>query len=286
MVFLKGLLELTKPRIATMVLVTAAFGFFLGTRGKASAVDLLLLCLTLLGTGLASAGSATLNNVIERKSDALMLRTRNRVLPSGRMSPVLAGVFGVCLAVVGTSLLYVYVNALSASLVAVAVLSYSFIYTPLKRLTWLNTSIGAVPGAIPPMIGWAAATGELGLGAWVLFGILFAWQHPHFYSIAWMYREDYARAGLKMLPSLEPDGKRTFVQVIGFSILLILVSLLPRQFDLAGWIYASGAALLGLWFFSVALRMTREKSLASAKSLLRASIIYLPALFVLIVLDR
>ena len=274
--------ELAKPRILLMVLVTTSLGFFLGGRGIDSVLQL---CLTLLGVGCATGGAAMLNNYLERDLDAKMVRTRSRALPAGLVEPHGALTFGVGLVLFGVLLLAWKVNLLTAFLVLMAGFLYVLVYTPLKRITWLNTSFGAIPGAIPPMAGWVAATGRLDPGAWVLFAILFAWQHPHFYAIAWIFREDYRAAGFKMLPVVEPNGKRMFRQTIVFSILLLAVSLLPTVVGVTGKPYFCGALLGGVLMLVVAIRFARERELADARRLLRATIIYLPALLLLITLD-
>jgi len=274
--------ELAKPRILLMVLVTTSLGFFLGARGFDSVLHL---CLTLLGVGCATGGAAMLNNYLERDLDAKMVRTRGRALPAGLVEPHRALTFGVGLVLFGVLLLAWKVNLLTGFLVLMAGFLYVLVYTPLKRITWLNTSFGAIPGAIPPMAGWVAATGRLDPGAWVLFAILFAWQHPHFYAIAWIFREDYRAAGFKMLPVVEPSGKRMFRQTIVFSILLLAVSLLPTVVGVTGKPYFCGALLGGVFILLVAIRFARERELADARRLLKATVIYLPALLLLIALD-
>ena len=274
--------ELAKPRILLMVLVTTSLGFFLGARGIDSVLQL---CLTLLGVGCATGGAAMLNNYLERDLDAKMVRTRSRALPAGLVEPHRALTFGVGLVLFGVLLLAWKVNLLTAFLVLMAGFLYVLVYTPLKRITWLNTSFGAIPGAIPPMAGWVAARGGLDPGAWVLFAILFAWQHPHFYAIAWIFREDYRAAGFKMLPVVQPSGKRMFRQTILFSILLLAVSLLPTVVGVAGKAYFCGALLGGVFMLLVAIRFARERELADARRLLKATILYLPALLLLITLD-
>jgi protoheme IX farnesyltransferase len=218
---LGAFLELAKPRIVSMVLITTGIGYFLGGSGIPGWGHLLM---TLVGTGLAAGGAAALNNYLERDTDTRMQRTRQRVLPSGRMEPGLALTYGVTLVLGGVSLLVWSVNLLAGFLVLLTAFLYVLVYTPLKRITWLNTPIGAIPGALPPMVGWAAATGELSAGAWILFGILYTWQHPHFYAIAWMFREDYRAAGFQMLSVVDPSGRRLFRQAIIFSVALLAVS--------------------------------------------------------------
>src|SRR5258708_16264067 len=274
--------ELAKPRILLMVLVTTSLGFFLGARGVDSVLHL---CLTLLGAGCATGGAAMLNNYLERDLDAKMVRTRGRALPAGLVEPHRALTFGVGLVLFGVLLLAWKVNLLTGFLVLMAGFLYVLVYTPLKRISWLNTSFGAIPGAIPPMAGWVAATGRLDPGAWVLFAILFAWQHPHFYAIAWIFRDDYRKAGFKMLPVVDPTGKRMFRQTIVFSILLLAVSLLPTVVGVTGKPYFCGALLGGLFILLVAIRFARQRELADARRLLKPTILYLPALLLLIMLD-
>ncbi|MEC8645751.1 MAG: heme o synthase [Candidatus Latescibacterota bacterium] len=274
--------ELTKPRIIFMVLVTCALGFFVGGRGIHSYT---LLLATLLGTALTVGGSAVLNHYLERDVDRLMERTRNRPLPAGLVRPSTAMSYGFILVLLGECILLSFTGLLTAFLALLSAFLYVVIYTPMKRLTWLNTSLGAIPGALPPVGGWTAATGELETGAWIFFLILFAWQHPHFYAIAWMFREDYARGGFKMLPVVEADGKRTCRQVIFFSLMLLLVSVMPTLFGLAGTVYMVGAILLGIAFLAASIALAYSRSLLSARRLLRASVIYLPLLLVLSVFD-
>lgn len=275
-------ISLCKPRIVTLVLVTHALGFFLGGKGIVSYETLFY---TLLGTGLACAGAGVLNCYLERDVDALMKRTMKRPIPSGIISPLDALTFGVFLVLFGTVFLVWQVNLLTGFLALLTAFLYTHVYTPLKRVTWLNTIVGAVPGALPPMGGWSAATGEVSLGAWVLFLILFLWQHPHFYAIAWMFRDDYARAGIKMLPCVEPDGVSTFRQALLCSALLVPASLIPTFIGMSGYVYLCGALVLGLAMLKVALLAAQSRSIPDARALLRASVLYLPILLVLIVAD-
>ena len=276
-------LELTKPRIVSMVLVTTTIGFFLGGKGFHSASALFF---TLLGTALASGGSAVLNNYLERDVDCKMERTKNRALPTGQITPANALGFGIVLVLAGVTLLAWQVNLLTAFLVLLAAFLYVVVYTPMKRLTWLNTAVGAIPGAIPPLSGWAAATGHLDLGAWVLFSILFAWQHPHFYAIAWMFKDDYRNAGFKMLPVVDPSGRRMFRQTAFFSLLLIALSVLPSVIGMTGRVYFVGALVLGAALFGVGAWMSFSKSFNAARRLLKASVLYLPLLCVLMMVDK
>ena len=242
---LRDLLELTKPRITSMVVLTTGIGLLLASAGEA---PMSLVIHTLLGTGLLAAGSSALNQVLERDLDALMQRTAQRPLPAGRMHPDAALLFGVSLSITGLLELTLFVNLLTALLGTLALASYVFLYTPLKRVSSLATVIGAIPGAIPPLMGWTAVTEELALGAWVLFGILFLWQLPHFLAIAWMCREDYARAGLPMLPVVEPDGQSTARQMVLWGAALLPVSLLPTVLGLTGSTYFLGTLALGCFF--------------------------------------
>ena len=265
-----------------MVLVTTTLGFLLGGGSHGS---LGLLVFTLLGMGGATGGAATLNNYLERDFDARMARTRGRALPAGLIEPLRALMLGVGLVLSGVLLLVWAVNLLTGFLVLLAAFLYVLVYTPLKRVTWWNTTFGAIPGAIPPMAGWAAATGQVGPGAWALFAILFAWQHPHFFAIAWMFRDDYRAAGFKMLPVIELSGVRTVRLTLGFSLILIGVSLLPTFIGMTGWFYFFGTLLIGLLMLLVAVDFARDRSVGNARRLLRASLFYLPLLLFFIILD-
>ena len=214
-----------------------------------------------------------------------MNRTRQRPIPSGAISPAEALSFGLVLVLLGVTLLAWRVNLLTGFLSLMTVFLYVLVYTPLKRVTWLNTFVGAIPGALPPVGGWAAATGSLDIGAWVLFLILFIWQHPHFYAIAWMYRDDYARGGFKMLPVVEPDGASTFQQILLYSLLLIPISLFPTIIGMSGWIYGGGVLVMGIGMLLVGLSVASSRSNQDAKRLLKASVLYLPAFLVLILID-
>jgi protoheme IX farnesyltransferase len=275
--------ELTKPRITFLVVLTAAAGFCMGS---GSGLDYFRLINMSIGIALLSSGLSTLNQYMERDLDRLMRRTQARPLPTGKLLPAEAAVFGVLLSAVGTLYLAVFINSLSAVLGAATFASYLFVYTPLKTRTTLSTVLGAFPGAMPPFIGWAAASGEITVDAWVLFAMLFLWQFPHFLAIAWMYREDYGRAGIKMLPVVEPEGKVTGQQIISYTVLLIPVSLLPVATGLAGSIYLAGATVLGLGFLYFSARAALVRTASQARQLLLASVIYLPVLFGLMVLNR
>jgi protoheme IX farnesyltransferase len=275
--------ELTKPRITFLVVLTAVAGFCMGS---SSGIDYVRLINMAIGIGLLSSGLSTLNQYMERELDKLMRRTQARPLPTGKLRPAQAAVFGVLLSVVATLYLALFINQLSALLGAVTFATYLFVYTPLKVKTTLSTVLGAFPGAMPPFIGWVAATGTITVEAWILFAILFLWQFPHFLAIAWMYRDDYARAGIKMLPVVEPDGKVTAQQIVSYTLLLVPVSLLPVAIGLAGSIYLVGATVLGAGFLYFSARAALVRTAWQARQLLLASVIYLPMLFGLMVLNR
>jgi len=276
-------LELTKPRITFLIVLTSAAGFALGSRG---AVNYRLLAHALIGIALLSSGIATLNQFIERELDGLMRRTADRPLPSGRLFPFEALWFGVSVTLMAEAYLALFVNVLTALLGLTVIAGYLFVYTPLKTRTSLSTALGAFPGAMPPLMGWAAARGEIDVAAWVLFAILFLWQFPHFLAIAWMYREDYGRAGIRMLPVVEPDGRVTGQQIIVYSLMLVPVSLLPTVLGISGKIYLVAAGVLGLLFLAVSVRAALSKSNQHARQLLLASVLYLPLLFGVMVLNR
>jgi protoheme IX farnesyltransferase len=280
---LRNYLELTKPSITWLIMASTAMGYYFGL--GSSPVQWLVLFHTLLGTGLLASGTATLNEWYERDADAKMRRTEARPIPSGRVRPARALVFGIVLSVLGYTDLLLAVN-LPAALLGLATLAiYLFLYTPLKRHTRHATTIGAFPGAMPPLIGYAAAAGVLSERAWALFAILFLWQFPHFLSIAWMYREDYGRAGIKMLPVVEPDGKATARQIVLCALLLIPVSLAPSFLHMAGTVYLFGALALGLMFLTAGLRVAFERTRLRARQVLLASVVYLPLLYGLMLAD-
>jgi protoheme IX farnesyltransferase len=276
-------LELTKPRITLMVMLTTMVGFVMGSGPR---VRLGALAAVLVGTGLVAAGASVLNMLMERRTDALMLRTRNRPLPAGRLRPADSLAWGFVLTGAGVFVLGWLSGTLPAGVALVTWLSYLLFYTPLKPLTSLSTVVGALPGALPPVIGWAAARGSLDPGAFVLFAILFLWQIPHFLAIAWIYREDYARAGLPMLPVLDPAGKVTGRQAVANSLALLIVSLTPRAAGMAGNVYLVGAVLLGLGFTGVAFLSAVARNVTAARRLFLASIVYLMSLCALLVADR
>lgn len=274
--------ELTKPRITFLIVLTSAAGFVLGSPGPVNYVAMLS---ALFGIGLLSSGIATLNQYAERDLDGLMRRTANRPLPAGKLAPWEALAFGAGTTILAEAYLLVFVNPLSALLGLTVIAGYLFAYTPLKTRTSLSTLVGAFPGAVPPLIGWTAARGTISLEGWVLFAILFLWQFPHFLAIAWMYREDYSRAGILMLPVVEPNGRVTAQQIVVYTLMLLPVSLLPVALGMAGAIYLYGALVLGLLFLYSSLRAAFSMSRQWARRLLLASVLYLPLLFILMVLN-
>ncbi len=275
--------ELTKPRITLLIVLTSAAGFALASQGS---IDYLRMLSALLGIALLSSGIATLNQYAERDLDGLMRRTAMRPLPSGKLAPWEALAFGSTITIGAELYLLVFVNPLSALLGLTVIAGYVFAYTPLKTRTSLSTMVGAFPGAVPPLIGWTAARDSISLEGWVLFAILFLWQFPHFLAIAWMYREDYSRAGILMLPVIEPNGRVTAQQIVVYTLMLLPVSLLPTVLGMSGRIYLAGAALLGLLFLYSSLRAAFSMSRQQARRLLLASVLYLPLLFLLMVLNR
>lgn len=274
---------LTKPRIALMLVLTAAAGFYLGTSG---AFNFALFANSMLGIALLAFGVSTLNQFIERDTDALMKRTATRPLPTGKLTNIQALAFGVLLCLAAEVYLAVFVNFLTAILGLSVIVGYVLLYTPLKTRTSLSTVIGAFPGAMPPLMGWTSAANEISIPAWVLFTILFFWQFPHFLAIAWLYREEYAKAKILMLPVVEPEGRLTAQQIVVFTLLLVPISFAPFFINLTGWIYLIGAAVLGAWFVWESIKFGRNKTNAQAKMLLRVSVIYLPLLFLLAVLNK
>jgi protoheme IX farnesyltransferase len=275
--------ELTKPRMNFLVVITTLVGYYMA-RGEARPWWLLLQ--TLLGTALTAAGASVLNQFVERELDAQMPRTRKRPLPAGRVAPREALAIGVGLGIAGVIWLAVAVNLLTAILGALTLLSYVLVYTPLKRITTLNTVIGAVPGAIPPVMGFTAAQGALSPEALVLFGILFLWQMPHFLAIAILYRDDYARAGFRMLPCVDKDLRCTGRQIVLYGIALIPISLLPANLHMAGAVYFTFAMLMGLAFLSFGISCATTGSRSDARKLFFASIAYLPLLLAVMMLDK
>jgi protoheme IX farnesyltransferase len=289
---MRDYIELTKPRITWLILMSTGIGYFFGLPGAANwleflkAISLLSLLHTVIGTGLIASGTAALNQWYEREADRHMRRTAARPLPSGKLSAARALAFGIALSVAGFTELWLGVNLLAAAIGAFTLASYLFLYTPMKQRTWWSTTVGAIPGAMPPMIGYAAAAGAITRESWVLAAILFLWQFPHFYSIAWMYREDYARAGIQMLPVVEPDCRSTARQIVLYGVALIPVSLVPSILGMSGRIYLVGALLLGLWFLYSGVQVAVERTIVRARNVLVTSVLYLPLIYGLMLLDR
>jgi protoheme IX farnesyltransferase len=284
---MRDYIELTKPRITWLILMSTGIGYYFGLPSHAwREINWLLLLHTVLGTGLIASGTAALNQWYERAADLKMRRTADRPLPSGRMTAGRALAFGIALSVAGFVELWRGVNLLSGLIGAFTLASYLFLYTPMKQRTWWSTTVGAIPGAMPPMIGYAAAAGAITRESWVLFAILFLWQFPHFYSIAWMYKEDYARAGIQMLPVVDPDCRSTARQIVLYGIALIPVSLVPGMLGMTGRIYLIGALILGLVYLYTGVRVALERTLVRARAVLLTSVLYLPLIYGLMLLDR
>jgi len=280
---MKDYLALTKPRITWLIVMSAAIGYYFGA-GKGWAIWTLFH--TLMGTALIASGTAALNQWYEREADARMRRTQSRPLPAGLITPANAMRFGVAISCAGFAELWFGANPLTALLGLFTLLTYLCVYTPLKQRSPHSTTIGAIPGAMPPLIGFAGAAGHLTLEAWVLFGILFLWQFPHFYAIAWMYREDYERAGIRMLPVVEPDGLSTARQIVIYLLVLLPISLAPRWVGGEGNVYLVGATALGLLFLYSGVRVALDRTRQRARSVLLASVVYLPLLYCLMLVDR
>ena len=274
------LADLIKARLTALVLLTTFVGFYLGERGT---VNYLLMFHALFGTALVASGAAALNQWLERDYDAKMRRTASRPLPSGRLQPATAAIFGGACSVMGLIYLAVLVNPLTSVVGAVTSVSYLSIYTPLKRVTWVNTLVGAIPGALPPLMGWTAARNELSGEGWALFAILAFWQIPHFMAIAWLYRDEYAKAGFVMLPNVKSGGSRTAQQAVSNTVALLLASLCPFTFGLNGKVYLTVALVLGVGYFLCAVRFARQLTAQRARQLFLASIIYLPLLIAALV---
>lgn len=280
---LRDYFELTKPEITFLVALSSVAGYLLA---PAPAFDLSTFLFLIIGVSLTSAGASVLNHWLERDVDSLMRRTMNRPLPAGRIRPDAARNFGIILAGAGVALLCPLTNPLTGVLALGTALLYLFVYTPLKRRTTWNTLIGTVPGALPALGGWTAATGSVGWGGIAMFGILAAWQMPHFLALAWMYRKDYERAGYAMLPVAEPDGLSTVRQTLGYTVLLVAIAFAPTLLGLTAWIYVAGAAALGIWFLRAAFDFYRSFAVQDARTVLRVSIWYIPALVVVLILDK
>ncbi|MEL6702908.1 MAG: heme o synthase [Bacteroidota bacterium] len=280
---LLDLKELLKPGISLFVVVVAAASYLVGL--GATPIDMSTLVALLVGVFLTAGGSGALNHLIERKHDAQMRRTRDRPLPGERLGLGFVAAYGTALDLVGLSILCIWVNHLTAGLALMTSLGYLFVYTPLKRRSAWNTIVGAVPGALPALGGYAAATNGMGAGGWALFSVIFLWQLPHFYALAWMYREDYERGGFRMLPGLDPTGTTTATAALGATLLLLVAGVVPTALGLTGWVYFFGMLALGVWFTIPAFAFFREPSNRSAKHLLLASILYVPVFFTFVVVD-
>ncbi len=276
-------IELTKPRIAIMLVLTSAAGFYLGSVGT---FDYMLFANSMLSIALLAFGVATLNQYWERDLDRLMKRTSTRPLPTSKVTPTEALIFGILQCLVAEIYLFLLVNPLTAFLGLLVIVGYVLVYTPLKTRTSVSTAIGAIPGALPPLMGWTAAANVITPGAWALFAMQFLWQFPHFLAIAWMYREEYAKAGILMLPVVEPAGTLTARQIVMFTIMLVPVSLAPFFFGISGPIFLVAASILGILFLIASIRAARSKTNEMAKRLLLASVIYLPLLFIFMVADK
>jgi heme o synthase len=289
---MRDYIELTKPSITWLILMSTGIGYFYGLAAAPTwweflgNIDPWSLLHTIVGTALIASGTAALNQWSEREADRKMRRTAQRPLPSGRLSAPRALAFGIGLSIAGFLELWLGVNLLSGLVGAFTLITYLFIYTPLKKRTWWSTTIGAIPGAMPPVIGYAAAAGTLTRESLVLFAILFLWQFPHFYSIAWMYREDYARADIRMLPVVEPDCRSTARQIVLYGVALIPVSLIPSLLGMSGQLYLAGALLLGLGFLYSGIKVAVERSVSRARRVLLASVLYLPLIYGLMLIDR
>jgi protoheme IX farnesyltransferase len=280
---LAAYLELTKPRIAFMLVLTSAAGFYLGTP---ESFEIVLFVNAMIGIALLAFGVATLNQFLERRTDALMERTAGRPLPTSKISPNEALIFGIAQCATAELYLWILVNGLTAVLGLTVIVGYVLLYTPLKTRTTASTAIGAIPGAMPPLMGWTAAADQINLAAWTLFTLLFLWQFPHFLAIAWMYKEQYARAGILMLPVVERDGRVTARQIVIFTLMLLPLSVTPYFLGLSGVFYLIGSVILGAWFLRASIEMARAKTVAKARKLLLVSVLYLPLIFLLMVINK
>ena len=275
--------ELSKLNILSLVLIATILGYYLGTSGLISWKRLFI---TLLGTALTASGSGALNHYLERETDKFMVRTKNRPLPAGLIKPAEVMNYGVLMVLAGIMILVIQVNMLTGFIALLTAFLYIVVYTPLKKITWLNTSIGSIPGALPILGGWTASSGSIDAMAWVLFAIMYLWQHPHFYSIAWICRSDYAEAKLKMLPVVEPDGNSTIRQIFWHLLLMMPITFLPFIQGTLGLFYMIGAFMITSAFFVSALPLARNRSDKSALLLLKASVFYLPSLLLIIIIDK
>ena len=274
---------LAKPRLNLLVVASTLVGYAMA---PGDALGILGVVGLLLGTGLVAGGASAFNQVLERDLDALMRRTRRRPLPDQRLQPIEGVLFATALTLVGVLMIVAVSNVLAGTVALATLVIYAAIYTPLKRRTSFGTVIGAIPGALPPIIGWAAVTNGISAEAWTLFGIMFLWQLPHFLAIAWMYREDYARAGFPMLPVLEPDGRSTGRQSVVYAVALLPVSLAPTAMHMSGDLYLSGALVLGVVYAWLTFTFARTRSIQDARRVFFASIIYLPLLWILMIADK
>ena len=279
---LAAFFELTKPRIILLILISTALGYYLGESGM---INNLKFIYTMLGTAVLAGAAGTINHCIEKDFDILMDRTKSRPIPAGLISSQTALYFGLVQSIVGFIVLWIFVNKLTAMLGLTTIVLYLFVYTPLKKITWLNTTIGAIPGAMPALGGWAASSNELSPNAWILFAILFLWQHPHFYAIALMCKDDYKKAGFKMLPVIEKENHRTNRQIIWHAFLLIPVSLYFVVTGALGTFYFWGALFLGIIYLLSSIPLLKDSSIKNAKLLLRTSVVYLPLLLIIILID-
>lgn len=280
---LRDYIQLTKPEITFLVTISALAGFVLGSPGG---IDGWTLCWALIGIPLVSAGGAVLNHHQERFLDARMRRTASRPLPTGRVHPEHARAYGYVLIGTGLAILCPLTNPLTGVLAAIAVALYLYVYTPLKQITPYNTLIGTIPGALPALGGWTAATGSLGNGGWAIFAVLLCWQMPHFMSLAWMYRKDYERAGFAMWTIHDSNGTKTVALMTTFSALMVAASIVPWLLDLSGWLYLIGSLVLGIWFLSLVYTFSATRSVQNARLVLKGSIWYIPILLLLVVIDR
>ncbi|HYT73109.1 MAG TPA: heme o synthase [Vicinamibacterales bacterium] len=274
---------LAKPRLNMLVVASTLVGYAMADGEPLGALRIFAL---LLGTGFVAGGASAFNQVFERDLDALMRRTRTRPLPDQRLQPGEAALFAAAISIAGTVMIAAASNVLAAAVALATLVTYVGIYTPLKRRSSLGTVVGAIPGALPPIIGWAAASGELPIKAWVLFGIMFLWQLPHFLAIAWMYRDDYARAGFPMLPVIEPDGRSTGRQAVAYAAALVPLSLVPTLMHMAADIYFAGALVLGVTFLALTVQFARTRSTRDARRVFFGSITYLPLLWILMIADK
>ena len=281
----KTYISITKPRIVTMVVVTATWGYWLGVAGNEAPFRWDTFSALVVGLVLSAAGGAVLNNYLERDLDGSMDRTRARALPAGRVKPINALLFGLYLVMAGLGLLLGSVGLLTAFLVLFTNFLYVLVYTPMKRLSTLNTTVGAIPGAIPPLAGWTAATGQMGMEGLLLFLLLFVWQHPHFYAIAWMYRDDYARAGFRMVSVDDQTGVRTAMYTVIGSVALMVTSVIPFMVGMSSLVYLVSALVMGVLMLVSSIVMMRARDYRSARLVLKASVLYLPLLLVVIIID-